>query len=140
VEVDTLFVMALLAVLGYSVNDTIVIFDRVRENLIKNRTEHKTKRTEPGGITIEEVTYTLTAPYDQIVGAAVKESMARSVNTSLTTMIALAALYFFGGAVTQTFALVLFVGVLAGTYSSICIASPMVVLYADWKAKREVQN
>jgi preprotein translocase subunit SecF len=140
VEVDTLFVMALLAVLGYSVNDTIVIFDRVRENLIKNRTEHKTKRTEPGGITVEEVTYTLTAPYDQIVGAAVKESMARSINTSLTTMIALAALYFFGGAVTQTFALVLFVGVLAGTYSSICIASPMVVLYADWKAKRSTRK
>lgn len=135
-EVDVLFVMAILAVLGYSVNDTIVIFDRVRENLIKNRTEKKTSRTEPGGIVIEEIEYTLTAPYEKIVGSAVSETMARSINTSLTTMIALVALYFFGGAVTQNFALVLMIGVAAGAYSSICIAAPLVVAYAEWKAKK----
>lgn len=135
-EVDVLFVMALLAVLGYSVNDTIVIFDRVRENLVKNRTEKRTKRTEPGGIVIEDVVYTLTAPYDKIVGSAVKETMARSINTSLTTLVALIALYLIGGSVTQTFALVLMAGVFAGAYSSICIASPLIVMYADWKAKR----
>lgn len=134
-EVDVLFVMAILAVLGYSVNDTIVIFDRVRENLIKNRTEKRTSRTEPGGIVIEEVEYTLTAPYEEIVGNAVSETMARSINTSLTTMIALVALYFFGGAVTQSFAMVLMIGVAAGAYSSICIAAPLVVAYAEWKAK-----
>lgn len=137
VEVDVLFVMALLAVLGYSVNDTIVIFDRVRENLVKNRTEHTTERTEPGGIVIKDTTYTLTAPYEEIVGTAVSESMARSINTSLTTFVALIALYFIGGTVTQSFALVLMAGVLAGAYSSICIASPLVVMYADWKAKKE---
>lgn len=131
-EVDVLFVMALLAVLGYSVNDTIVVFDRVRENLKNNRTEHRKKHTEAGMIK-EEVTYTLTKPYDEIVGSAVQETLARSINTSLTTMVALLALYFLGGAVTQTFALILFAGVLAGTYSSICIASPMVVSYAAWK-------
>lgn len=136
-EVDVLFIMALLAVLGYSVNDTIVIFDRVRENLIKNRTEQRTQRTEPGGIVIDEVVYTLTAPYDHIVGSAVKETMARSINTSLTTLAALVALYFIGGSVTQTFALVMMVGVFAGAYSSICIASPLIVMYADWKAKSE---
>lgn len=135
-EVDVLFIMALLAVLGYSVNDTIVIFDRVRENLMKNRTEKRTKRTEPGGIVIEDVVYTLTAPYEEIVGSAVKETMARSINTSLTTLAALVALYFIGGAVTQTFALVLMVGVFAGAYSSVCIASPLVVIYAEWKAKQ----
>ena len=136
VEVDVLFVMALLAVLGYSVNDTIVVFDRVRENLIKNRTEHKTKREE-AGIVKEEVTYTLTKPYEEIVGEAVSETLARSINTSVTTFVALVALYFLGGSVTQTFALVLMAGVLAGTYSSICIASPLIVSYAEWKAKKD---
>lgn len=137
VEVDVLFVMALLAVLGYSVNDTIVVFDRVRENLQKNRTEHHTKRKEVG-VVHDEVTYKLTKPYEEIVGSAVSETMARSINTSLTTMLALLALYFVGGAVTQTFALVLLVGVFAGAYSSVCIASPLVVAYAKWKEGKGV--
>lgn len=136
VEVDVLFVMALLAVLGYSVNDTIVVFDRVRENLIANRTEHRTKHTDPGGLVREEVTYTLTKPYDEIVGSAVSDTLARSINTSITTTVTLLALYLLGGTVTQTFALVLLVGVLAGTYSSICIASPLIVTYAKYKAKQ----
>lgn len=135
IEVDVLFVMALLAVLGYSVNDTIVVFDRVRENLKNNRTEHRSKRQE-AGIVREEVTYKLTKPYEEIVGTAVTETLARSINTSLTTLISLVALYFFGGAVTQTFALVLFAGVLAGAYSSIFIASPLVVAYAEYLAKK----
>ena len=134
IEVDVLFVMALLAVLGYSVNDTIVVFDRVRENLMANRTETRTKREE-AGIMLEDVEYTLTKPYPEIVGAAVSETLARSINTSLTTFVALVALYFLGGAVTQTFALILMAGVLAGTYSSICIASPLVVAYAQYRAK-----
>ena len=136
IEVDVLFVMALLAVLGYSVNDTIVVFDRVRENLKLNRTEHHTKSKEAGVIR-DEVTYKLTKPYDEIVGSAVSETMARSINTSLTTTLALLALYFFGGEVTKTFSLVLLVGVIAGTYSSICIASPLVVTYAKYKARKE---
>lgn len=131
-EVDVLFVMALLAVLGYSVNDTIVIFDRVREQLIANRIEHRVERME-AGIVMADVTYTLTKPYAPLVETAVRESMARSINTSLTTMIALMALYIFGGAITQTFALVLLAGVIAGTYSSIFIASPLVVAYAKWR-------
>lgn len=135
IEVDVLFVMALLAVLGYSVNDTIVVFDRVRENLKKNRTEHRKKHTEAGMVR-EEVTYTLTKPYEEIVGSAVQDTLARSINTSITTLVALSALYFIGGSVTQTFALILFAGVLAGTYSSICIASPLVVTYALRKATK----
>lgn len=137
VEVDVLFVMALLAVLGYSVNDTIVVFDRVRENLVANRTEKRKKITEPGGIDKEEVEYTLTAPYDGIVGSAVSQTLARSINTSVTTMIALVALYFLGGEVTQTFSLILIAGVLAGAYSSICIASSLVVAYSEWKHKKD---
>jgi len=106
-------------------------------NLKQNRTEHKKKHTEPGGLVREEVTYTLTKPYDEIVGQAVGDTLARSINTSITTMVTLLALYFLGGAITQTFALVLLAGVLAGTYSSICIASPLVVTYANYKAKKE---
>lgn len=136
VEVDVLFVMALLAVLGYSVNDTIVVFDRVRENLMKNRIEHVKKREE-AGIVHEDKTYTLTKPYEEIVGSAVTETLARSINTSITTFVALIALYFLGGAVTQTFALILMAGVLAGTYSSICIASPLVVTYAQRRVTKD---
>jgi preprotein translocase subunit SecF len=131
-EVDVLFVMALLAVLGYSVNDTIVIFDRVREQLVANRTEHRVEREE-AGIVMADVTYTLDKPYTELVATAVKESFARSINTSVTTMISLTALYFIGGDITQTFALVLLAGVIAGTYSSIFIASPLVVAYAKWR-------
>lgn len=138
-EIDVLFVMALLAVLGYSVNDTIVVFDRVRENLKANRTEHREKREE-AGVVNEEVTYTLNKPYEEIVGEAVQGTLARSINTSVTTLITLGALYLFGGDVTETFALILFAGVLAGTYSSICIASPLVVTYAKWRAAKAAQG
>ena len=131
-EVDVLFVMALLAVLGYSVNDTIVIFDRVREQLVANRTEHRVEREEVGIVTAE-VSYTLNKPYAQLVATAVSQSLARSINTSVTTIVSLVALYFIGGDVTQTFALILLAGVIAGTYSSIWIASPLVVTYAKWR-------
>jgi len=131
-EVDVLFVMALLAVLGYSVNDTIVIFDRVREQLVSNRTEHRVEREE-AGIMLADVSYTLNKPYAELVATAVSQSMARSINTSITTMVSLVALFFIGGDVTQTFALVLLAGVIAGTYSSICIASPLIVAYAKWR-------
>ena len=139
-EVDVLFVMAILAVLGYSVNDTIVIFDRVRENLRANRQEKKVKQTLPGGVVHEAVEYTLTKPFSEIVGSAVSLSLARSINTSFTTLVALTALFFFGGSLTQNFALVLIAGVIAGTYSSICIASPLLVTYADYIANKKVPS
>jgi preprotein translocase subunit SecF len=136
-EVDVLFVTALLTILGYSVNDTIVIFDRVREKLQQNRTEHKKVVKRVGEMDRTEVTYTLNKPFDELVGQAVDETMVRSVNTSLTVLFALIALYVFGSVVTQTFALVLIAGVIAGAYSSIFIASPLLVTYAEYKAKRE---
>ncbi len=139
-EIDVLFVMAILAVLGYSVNDTIVVFDRVRENLKANRTEEKVTVIEPGGVKREEVTYTLTKPYSEIVGSAVSQSMGRSINTSLTTAVVLATLYFLGGTLTQTFSLILLVGVVAGTYSSLCIASPLLVAYNDWQESKKTKT
>jgi preprotein translocase subunit SecF len=133
VEADVLFIMALLAVLGYSVNDTIVVFDRVRENLVKFRTEKKTKVIGTDGMQREEVSYTLQKPFTDIVGMSVSQTLMRSINTSVTTLIALLALYFIGGEVTRTFSLILIVGVLAGTYSSICIANPLLVWVAERK-------
>lgn len=110
VEVDTLFVIALLVVIGYSINDTIVVFDRIRENL-SAVTDDKKRNSD----------------FKNIVGKSLKETISRSINTSLTTIIALLALYFFGGEVTKPFSIALIVGVLAGTYSSIFLASPLLI-------------
>jgi len=130
-EVDVLFVTAILAILGYSVNDTIVVFDRVRENLVNFRTEKKQVVNIPGGLKREEITYTLNKPFEEIVGLSVNETLLRSFNTSFTTLLALIALYYFGGAATAIFALMLIAGVVAGTYSSIFLASPLLVWYAE---------
>ncbi len=117
-QVDALFITALLALLGYSVNDTIVIFDRVREKLAYNE---KTNAKEPFEITI---------------GKSIDETMSRSINTSLTTALALGALVLFGAAVTRDFALVMLVGVIAGTYSSILLAAPLLIPLAHRFAKK----
>lgn len=135
-EVDILFVTALLTILGFSVNDTIVIFDRVREKLMENRTEQKHTVKVVGGMDRIETTYTLNRSFGTLVEEAINETMARSINTSLTVLFALGALYLFGGEVTETFVLVLIVGVIAGAYSSIFIASPLLVVYQEWQAKR----
>lgn len=108
-EVDTLFVTAILVVLGFSIHDTIVVFDRLRENL---------KLLAEKGM--EE-------PFEQTVGHAVNQTLARSINTSLTTVLALLGLYFFGPESAQYFTLTLLIGIIAGTYSSIFLASPLLV-------------
>lgn len=105
-EIDLLFVTALLAILGYSVHDTIVVFDRVRENLRTGSSKE---------------------PFEETVGKSVNQTFGRSINTSFTIFLALVALYFIGGASTKDFAFVLLVGVIAGTYSSIFVASPLLV-------------
>jgi preprotein translocase subunit SecF len=132
-EANVLFVMALLAVLGYSVNDTIVVFDRVRENIERFRQEKKHKVKNEYGQEEEEIEYILTKPFDELVGMSLTESMGRSINTSLTTALALLALYFVGGEPTELFALVMLVGILAGTYSSIFLAGPLLVFWAERK-------
>jgi preprotein translocase subunit SecF len=108
-DVDALFVTALLALLGYSVNDTIVIFDRVREHLRTNEKENNREE------------------FFDTVGKSITETMTRSINTSLTTALALGALVLFGSLATRNFALVLLVGVIAGTYSSILLAAPLLI-------------
>lgn len=109
-EVNTPFVAALLTIVGYSINDTIVIFDRIRENM---KLMHK-------------------VPFIEQANTAVVDTLPRSINTSLTTLITILAIYFFGGASIQTFMLALFIGMFAGTYSSIFVASPLLV---TWQKK-----
>lgn len=139
-EVDILFVTVLLTILGFSVNDTIVIFDRIREKLKLNRTEIKKNVQVPGSRNQVEISYKLTKPFGDLVEQAISETMTRSINTSLTVLIALIALYAFGSSVTQMFTLSLMVGIVAGAYSSIFIASPLLVLYQDWQEKKATNN
>ncbi|MED5428260.1 MAG: protein translocase subunit SecF [Chloroflexota bacterium] len=109
-EVNTMFLIALLTVIGYSVNDTIVVFDKIRENVLihSNRT------------------------FPEIVNLSISETISRSLNTSFTLLITLVALILFGGATIREFLLVLLIGVAAGTYSSVAIASQVLV---SWDQK-----
>jgi preprotein translocase subunit SecF len=108
-EIDLLFITALLAILGYSVHDTIVVFDRVRENLRLNQ-EYRSKES-----------------FEDTVGKSVAQTFGRSINTSLTIFLTLLALLVVGSSSTRDFAFTLLVGVIAGTYSSIFVASPLLV-------------
>ena len=110
-EIDLLFVSGLLAILGYSVHDTIVVFDRVRENL---------------GVNMDK---RINEEFETTVGKSVSQTIGRSINTSLTTFILLLALYFAGPAATKQFALLLAIGIIVGTYSSIFVASPLLVTF-----------
>ncbi len=117
-QIDLLFVTALLAILGYSVHDTIVVFDRVRENLrvgVRALDSHSKESLK------------LSHDFSETVGRSVTQTFGRSINTSLTIFLALSALYFIGGESTRDFAFVLLIGVVVGTYSSIFVASPLLV-------------
>ncbi len=105
-EIDALFITALLVILGFSVHDTIVVFDRTRENL-----RHAPSKK----------------PFEETVGESVSQTFSRSINTSLTTILALIALYIFGPETTRNFSLALIIGIAIGTYSSIFIGSPLLV-------------
>lgn len=111
VEIDILFVTAVLTVLGFSVHDTIVVFDRIREGLRRG-----------SGASIETV-----------INTSVNETFVRSINTSVTVLLVLIALYFFGGSSIQYFVLALMIGMLVGTYSSIFIASPLLLFWVKRK-------
>lgn len=114
-EIDTLFVTALLTIIGFSVHDTIVVFDRIRENL------KEAKRAES---------------FERIVNKSVNETMARSINTSLTVLLSLLAVFFFGGESVMFFSLALIIGIIFGTYSSIFIASPLLVTWHKFQQKK----
>jgi len=113
-EVDSLFIVALLALLGYCVNDVIIIFDRIREHL---HTNEKTGLRES---------------FEDTIGKSINETMTRSINTALTVVLALLALIYFGAEATRNFALVMLVGVAAGTFSSICRSAPLLIPLANW--------
>lgn len=119
IEVDTLFVTALLVILGFSIHDTIVVFDRVRENL-KHNFEGKQKKS-----------------FDVIVGESINQTFVRSINTSLTTLIAIFVLYLVGAEATRNFSLALLVGILMGTYSSIFLGSPLLVTVFKMQEKKQ---
>ena len=114
VEITIPIITALLVILGYSINDSVVIFDRIRENLIKRI-----------GIT-----------YEETVNISLNQTLTRSIITSLTTLFVLLAIFFFGGITLRYFALALIVGITLGTYSSIFLASPLLVSWLGLKRKR----
>ncbi len=109
IEIDTNFIVALLFIIGFSVHDTIVVFDRIREHLILERNQKKT--------------------LGEIINQSINETLARSINTSLTLIFVLMALIFFGPPSLYYFSLVILIGTIVGTYSSICVASPLLYLW-----------
>ncbi len=114
VEVDSLFVTAVLTVIGFSVHDTIVVFDRIRENISRHAGES----------------------FEAIVNHSILQTLGRSLNTSLTAVFVLAALALFGGVTTRTFALALLIGIISGTYSSIFNASQLLVVWENGELSR----
>jgi preprotein translocase subunit SecF len=117
VQIDALFVTAILTVIGFSVHDTIVVFDRIRENLAQQKDE----------------------PFVETVNYSLAQTLVRSVNTSLTVVFTLLALYLFGGESTRTFVLALLIGIVIGTYSSIFNASQLLVSWemGDFRALKK---
>ncbi len=115
IEVDSLFIVALLTITGFSVNDTVVIYDRIRETLEKDPSR----------------------PIAEVVDDAVNQTLARSINTTLTTLLSLIAIFLFGGETLKNFALALIIGFVAGAYSSIFIAS---TLLAWWRERQQKSN
>jgi preprotein translocase subunit SecF len=114
IEIDSLFVTALLTVLGFSVHDTIVVFDRIRENL----------RVRAGSSLAD------------IINNSINQTLVRSINTSLTVVFVLLSLLLFGGATIRNFVLALLIGIIAGTYSSIFIASPVLLVWHKWDLRK----
>ncbi|MBI1956875.1 MAG: protein translocase subunit SecF [Candidatus Niyogibacteria bacterium] len=113
-EADALFVTALLTILGFSVHDTIVVFDRIRENLRKTPNDD----------------------FETVVGRSLNETFARSLATSFAIFLVIAALFWFGAEATRYFALTLLAGIIFGTYSSLFLASPLLVTWQKWSARR----
>lgn len=114
-EIDILFITALLTILGFSVHDTIVVFDRIRENLRKG----------------------MGKDFEETVGLSINQTITRSINTSLTVLLVLLAIFFFGGETTKFFALALIIGVFFGTYSSIFLASPLLVTLYKFQQRKK---
>ena len=121
-EVDSLFITALLTIMGFSVHDTIVVFDRIRENLRKSPSLNL-----PDG----------KAGFEMNVNNSILQTLNRSLNTSFTVIIVLLSLYLLGGETLKHFILALLIGIAIGTYSSIFNASPLLVTWSAWARRRE---
>lgn len=119
VEVDSLFITAILTVIGFSINDTIVVFDRIRENLRY---------------------YSKKMTFGEIVNASVNQTLGRSINTSVSTLITLLALYLFGGVTTRDFVLAMIIGIVVGTWSSIFFCTVLVSIWEDKGNKKPVKQ
>ena len=114
VEIDALFVTAMLTVIGFSVHDTIVVFDRIRENRARHAGE----------------------PFAEVVNHSILQTFARSIMTSFTVVLTLLALYLFGGSAIRNFVLALLIGIISGTYSSIFNAAPLLTVWQEWDDRR----
>ena len=114
IEIDSLFITAILTIIGFSVHDTIVVFDRIRENLPKSE-----------------------GSFSKIVNDSINQTLARSLNTSLTVLLVLFAMLLFGGESIRWFVVALLIGVASGTYSSIFNAAPILVVWHEWSQKRK---
>ena len=117
-EINQAFIAAILTVVGYSINDTVVVFDRIRETLPSRKVK----------------------PLDEVVNGALNSTLSRTFNTSITIVVVLLAILIFGGESIQGFAFALLVGVVVGTYSSLCIAAPVYVDLNNKSEKRQVQK
>jgi len=116
-EIDALFVTAMLTVIGFSVHDTIVVFDRIRENRVRHVGE----------------------PFAEVVNHSILQTFGRSITTSFTVVLTLFALLLFGGSATTEFVLALLIGIVSGTYSSIFNASPLLVVWTEWDERRKAR-
>ncbi|MEK6720565.1 MAG: protein translocase subunit SecF [Chloroflexota bacterium] len=117
-EIDALFVTAMLTVIGFSVHDTIVVFDRIRENRVRHVGE----------------------PFAEIVNHSILQTLGRSITTSFTVVLTLFALLLFGGSATSEFVFALLIGIVSGTYSSIFNASPLLVVWTEWDQRRKARQ
>ena len=116
IQIDAMFITGMLTVVGYSINNTVVVFDRIRENYSKG----------------------ISKDFETTVNVSIMETLARSINTSLTTLFVILAIYLFGGVTIKYFVLVLLIGVIAGTYSSLLIAGPLLVVWNKAMAKKRL--
>lgn len=113
IQITIPIIAALLTVVGYSINDSVVVFDRVRENLLKLRE----------------------SPFGLVINKSINETFTRCINTSLTTLFVVSAIFFFGGETLKYFALALILGISFGTYSSVCLVTPLLVSYLAWRER-----
>lgn len=116
IEITAVFVAAALTILGYSLSDSVVVFDRVRENVMR---------------------FGSSVGFSELVHKSVMQTLVRSLNTTFTTLLSLVAIYFFGGESIKYFALALIIGIFAGAYSSIFVASPLLVWFSGWQSSKK---